>query len=110
MTAAVSTAASNPGREPGPGPPALDLEVIPGGGNGEREQEGQEEEEHRDHEGQVAAGHGPPQVRRVPVEVEDGAEAQARVGDGLEEIVAVVERARRDAPGQIEEEVAETGE
>src|SRR5260221_3793409 len=100
----------NPGGEPGPGPPAADLEVVPGGGDGKGEQEGQEEEVHQDDEPQIGAGQDAPQAGGVPLEIEQRAEAEAGVGDRLEEIVAVVERARGEAPGQVEEEVSEAGE
>src|SRR5688572_11444333 len=112
MTAAVSTPApaSDPAREPGPGPPALDVEVVPGGGDGEGEQERDEEEIHDDDEREVRAGQDPPHSGGVPFPIEQRAEGEARVGDRLEEVMAVVERAWRDAPRQVEEEVAETGE
>src|ERR1700733_4215604 len=107
MAAAISTSAagSDQAREPGPGTPSVDVEVVPGGGDGKGKEERKEEEEHRDQEAQVEPGRHPPPA--VPVHVEDGPQAQTGIGDGLEEVVAVVERARGDAPGQVQEVVPE---
>src|SRR5262249_57865018 len=52
----------------------------------------------------------PPRLGGAPVAVEEVAQAQAGVGDRLEEVVAVVERARRDPPGQVQEAEPEAGE
>src|SRR5713226_4289360 len=89
----------DPLREPCPRPyAAAEVVEVPAGGDGEGDEERTEEEEEQDDERDVGAG-GP---LHVPRAVEELAEAQARVGDRLEEVVAVVECARRDAPRQVE--------
>src|SRR2546428_9008424 len=102
MTAAVSNAAGlDPLREPCPrADAAAEIVEVPAGGNGQGDEKGEEEEEEQDHQGRVAAREKGPLPR--PFSVEERAEAQARVGDRLEEVVAVVERPRRDAPRQGE--------
>ena len=67
-------------------------------------EEGEEEEEEGSHQHHVAARE--EAVPAVPGAVEQGAEREARVGDRLEEVVAEVEGARREPPGQVEAEEA----
>src|SRR5438445_13884422 len=102
MTAAVSNAAGlDPLREPCPRPDAAaEFAEVPAGGNGQGEENGEAEEEEQDHQGHVAAREKGPLPR--PFSVEERAEAQARVGDRLEEVVAAVERPRGDAPRPVD--------
>src|SRR2546425_11393175 len=102
----MASLGSDPAREPGPQPrPAEEARVPPGGGHRDRGVEGQEEQEEADHDPEVEPG-----KPRGPVTVQQHAQAEASVWDGLEEGVAVVQGARRDSPGQVEEAEARSRE
>src|SRR2546427_8113118 len=88
MTAAVSKAGGlDPFGKPRPrSHPAAQIVEIPAGRDGQRDEERQEEEEERHHERDVAARHRRPSP--LPSPVEEVPEAEAGVGDRLEEVVA----------------------
>src|SRR2546426_5115555 len=102
----LSSIGLHPLREPCPRPDAAaEVVEVPAGGDGEGDEERKEEEEQHDHERDVDSGPLP-----VPPAVEELAEAQARVGNRLEEVVAVVEHPRGNAPRQVEGAEAEARE
>src|SRR2546428_12870280 len=93
-----AAAGLHPLREPRPRPDAAaEVVEVPAGGDGEGDEERKEEKEQHDHERDVDSGPLP-----VPPAVEELAEAQARVGNRLEEGVAGGEHPPGNAPPQVE--------